>query len=224
MRIHIKTTPSIEIIYYNHMHLLAGVLHKWFGKNDFHDDISLYSFSGLRGADATKNGLNFKNGASFFISCWSADMAKHLVKGIQESPAMFSGLKVKEIILQENPDLLKITYFQLGSPIYIQRNMENMNKKFYYYDDVESGELLKSTLEHKMTLAGMDLDDTLEISFDLTYHRKKTKKIDYLKKNKTTKIRASWCPVIIKGKPETKQFAWCVGLGNSTGIGFGSIK
>jgi CRISPR/Cas system endoribonuclease Cas6 (RAMP superfamily) len=34
----------------------------------------------------------------------------------------------------------------------------------------------------------------------------------------------NWCPIIIKGKPETKLFAWNVGLGNSTGIGFGAIK
>jgi CRISPR-associated endoribonuclease Cas6 len=36
--------------------------------------------------------------------------------------------------------------------------------------------------------------------------------------------KANWCPVIIKGRPETKLFAWNVGLGNSTGIGFGAIK
>jgi CRISPR/Cas system endoribonuclease Cas6 (RAMP superfamily) len=29
--------------------------------------------------------------------------------------------------------------------------------------------------------------------------------------------------VIIEGKPETKLFAWDVGIGNSTGIGFGAI-
>ena len=36
--------------------------------------------------------------------------------------------------------------------------------------------------------------------------------------------KASWCPVIVEGKPETKAFAWNVGLGNSTGIGLGAIK
>lgn len=35
--------------------------------------------------------------------------------------------------------------------------------------------------------------------------------------------RANMCPVIIDGRPETKAFAWEVGIGNSTGIGFGSI-
>jgi CRISPR-associated endoribonuclease Cas6 len=64
------------------------------------------------------------------------------------------------------------------------------------------------------------LDDTIEISFDTSYINAGTKKITY----KGVENKASWCPVIIKGKPETKLFAWNVGLGNSTGIGFGAIK
>jgi CRISPR-associated endoribonuclease Cas6 len=64
------------------------------------------------------------------------------------------------------------------------------------------------------------VDDNLEIRFEKNYSKAKTKLIAYNGiKNKT-----NWCPVIIKGKPETKFFAWNVGLGNSTGIGFGAIK
>jgi hypothetical protein len=36
-------------------------------------------------------------------------------------------------------------------------------------------------------------------------------------------MRVNKCPVIIKGRPETKSFAWNVGIGNSTGIGLGAI-
>lgn len=35
--------------------------------------------------------------------------------------------------------------------------------------------------------------------------------------------KCSMCPVIIKGKPETIDFALCVGIGNGTGSGFGAI-
>ncbi len=224
MRIHIKTTPSDRVIGFNHLHLLTGVLHKWFGQNDFHDTISLYSFSGLQGGQASKSGLQFKQGASFYISCWYTEDAKRLVKGVQAAPDMFAGLRVQEITLQEKPDLTDRIHFQLGSPIYIQRNLEDGSKKFYFYDDEEAGDLLKATLEHKMSEAGLLLDDTLKISFDLSYDRKKVKKLEYHSKHYTNNIKASWCPVTIEGKPETKQFAWCVGLGNSTGIGFGAIK
>ena len=59
----------------------------------------------------------------------------------------------------------------------------------------------------------------LDISFDLTYAKKKIKFINY----RGIRNKANLCPVYIKGKPETKAFAWNVGIGNSTGIGFGSI-
>ncbi|PKQ63365.1 CRISPR-associated endoribonuclease Cas6 [Labilibaculum filiforme] len=224
MRIHIKTTPSKQTIDFNHLHLLTGTIHKWFGKNEFHDSISLYSFSNLTGGKASKNGLDFPNGASFFISCWDNQQAKLLVTGIQNHPEMFFGLKVAEIILQEDPELSTKSSFQVGSPIYIQRNLENGRKKFYYFDDKESPELLAETLTSKMINAGLAEDETLKITFDKNYRKKGTKKIDYIRGNKVTQIRASWCPVIIEGKPETKAFAWNVGIGNSTGIGFGAIK
>lgn len=224
MRLHIKTTPSKQTIDFNHLHLLTGTIHKWFGKNEFHDSISLYSFSNLTGGKASKNGLDFPNGANFFISCWNNEQAKLLVTGIQNDPELFFGLKACEIVLQENPELATKTTFQVGSPIYIQRNLENGRKKFYYFDDEESTKLLTETLTTKMISAGLLEDESLKITFDQNYRKKSTKKIDYKRGNQITKIRASWCPVIIEGKPETKIFAWNVGLGNSTGIGFGAIK
>jgi CRISPR-associated endoribonuclease Cas6 len=224
MRIHIKTTPSKQTIRFNHLHLLTGTIHKWFGENKFHDSISLYSFSNLAGGKASKNGLDFPNGANFFISCWDIEHAKYLIKGIQNDPDMFFGLKATELILQEDPELSTKTVFLLGSPVYIQRNLKNGRKMFYYFDDKESPKLLTETLKTKMKAAGLPEDKTLEIYFDQNYHRKGTKKIDYKHGSCITEIRASWCPVILEGKPETKAFAWNVGIGNSTGIGFGAIK
>jgi CRISPR-associated endoribonuclease Cas6 len=63
-------------------------------------------------------------------------------------------------------------------------------------------------------------DNTLDIRFDTSYSGAKTKLISYGK----IKNRVSVCPIIIKGTPETKAFAWNVGVGNSTGIGFGALK
>lgn len=224
MRIHIKTTPSKQIIGFNHLHLLTGAIHKWFGINEFHDSVSLYSFSNLVGGKASKNGLDFPEGAGFFVSCWDNEQAKLLIKGIQNEPELFFGLKAVEIVLQENPDLSNQSRFLLGSPIYIQRNLENGRKKFYYFDEEDSPKLMQETLQTKMKSAGLPDDETLKITFDQSYNRKSTKKIDYKHGNQVTQIRANWCPIIIEGKPQTKQFAWNVGIGNSTGIGFGAIK
>lgn len=53
----------------------------------------------------------------------------------------------------------------------------------------------------------------------MAYSGKRIKLMTY----KGIKNKASMCPVIIKGTLQSKQFAWNVGIGNSTGIGFGAI-
>ena len=75
------------------------------------------------------------------------------------------------------------------------------------------------TLLSKMREAGLEEDKTLDIKFDLSYPGKKLKLVRY----HGIGNKASFCPVIIKAKPETKRFAWNVGIGNCTGIGFGAI-
>lgn len=221
MRIHIKTTPSENLIPFDHQKKLTGTIHKWIGKNNLeHGNRSLYSFSILSNAkmNTKKSGLEFKSGSSFFISSHEESLLKQIVFSIQKDPTMFCGLKVREITIQENPDLSGVSHFFAASPILIKRT-EGDNTKHYAYNENKTAELLKETLQGKMKKAGL-ADETLEICFDQSYHAAKTKVVHY----NGIKNKANICPVIIKGKPETKAFAWNVGIGNSTGIGFGAIK
>lgn len=218
MRIHLKIKTSDQIVPFNHQHLLTGVLHKWLNWNQKHGDLSLYSFSRLEGGRKAKDGLFFESGSSFFFSAWDENMTKLLIEGIQKYPEMFNGMQVTEIIMQPTPDLSKKELFFPASPIFIKRYDKNRTEHIIY-NDTRANKFLKETLEHKMEKAGFT-DETLDIRFDLSYHRAGTKLVTY----KNIKNRASWCPVIINGKPETKAFAWEVGLGNSTGVGFGAVK
>lgn len=217
MRIHLKISASKQVVPFDHQHLLAGCLYSWLGNGKEHDNISLYSFSRLTKGKIKKDGLVFPQGSSFFFSAYDSDLIKRLVRGIQENPDMFYDLKVREIIIQEEPDLSNIEKFLVASPIFIKRRNEN-NIEHIIYNNKEAGTYLKDTLLTKMALADIQ-DETLEISFDSNYTKAKTTLIKY----KGVKNRANMCPVIIKAKPETKAFAWNVGLGNSTGIGFGAI-
>jgi len=218
MRIHIKIASSNETILFDHQPLLVGTIHKWLGWNDEHGNISLYSFSRLDGGKVSKEGIKFNNGGSFYISSFNVDLIKKLISGIQTDNSMFSGLAVEKLIIEEDPDLSNRDLFFLGSPIFIKRRIEEKIEQILY-DDPRSSEYLKETLQTKMKNVGM-VDDSLEIHFDSSYQNAGTKMVTH----KGVKNRASWCPVIIKGNPETKLFAWNVGLGNSTGIGFGAIK
>lgn len=220
MRIHLKTTPSIEIVPFDYQQKLAGTLNKWLGQNDLHNKISLYSYSWLMNGKVLKNkGLRFPQGASWFISFYDDTHLKTIINTILESPEVFSGMRVIDVTIQENPDLTNREVFKLGSPILIKRYDAEGKEKHYTFEDSESSALLKETLVHKMQEAGLEPDNTFDICFDQSYEKKKTKKVNI----HTIGNKANVCPIIIKGKPETKLFAWLCGCGNSTGCGFGSI-
>lgn len=218
MRIHIKIKVGNQLIPFEHQPLMVGVIHKWLGMNNEHGKLSLHCFSRLEGGKAQDGALKFKNETTFFFSSHKVDFIKRIITGIQNDPLMFHGLEVSEIILQEDPDLSNREIFQVASPILIKRrNGERIDH--ILFNDPRANDCLKETLQSKMRLVGIK-DDTLSIWFDNNYKNAKTTMINY----NGIKNRSSWCPVIIKGKPETKLFAWNVGLGNSTGIGFGAIK
>lgn len=222
MRIHLKITSNKEHVPFDHQHLLTGKIHKWIGRNNIHDAISLYSFSQLQNGTRVENGLDFPSGTSWFISFWDSQIIKTLISSIREDPVLIYGMKVQEIILRETPIFENNVKFRVASPVLIKRNVDSRTK-FYYYNDKESDLFLSQTMHNKMKNAGLPRDDSLKISFDLNYRLKRTKKINYKKGNIIIENKCSLCPVIIQGKPETIAFAWNVGVGNSTGIGFGSL-
>lgn len=219
MRLHIKTSQNQIKIPFDYQQKLTGVLHKWLGENNQeHGEISLYSFSWLKNTQVSENGLICPKGASFFLSFYDTQRLKDVLANIRKEPEMFCGMSVEDVVIEDTPDLTQQELFNLGSPILIKRN-ENGRIIEFYYDNSISGKLLEDTLRTKMRLAGIPDDDTLSIVFDLSYTKKKTKLVWY----DNISNKANMCPVIIKGSNLTKQFAWNVGLGNSTGVGFGSI-
>lgn len=218
MRIHLKVKSDGQPVPFNHQQKLTGTIHKWLGENREHGSVSLHSFSWLTGGKNKEGMLYFESGSNFFISAHEPHIIKRIIEGIKLEPQMFDGLKVEEIIIQENPDFTNITHFQTASPILIKRR-EGEKINHILYDDPNAGEYLKETLLTKMEKVGMD-DPTMKISFDSSFPHPMRKNVRY---NNLHNI-CSWCPVIIEGKPETKLFAWNVGLGNSTGIGLGAIQ
>jgi CRISPR-associated endoribonuclease Cas6 len=218
MRLHFKLQPSKISIPFDHQSLLVGVIHKWLGWNEEHGRISMYSFSRLEGGKATNKGLSFENGATFFFSSYNTDLLKKIICGIRADSSMFCGLQVSDITIQEDLDLSQRELFFTASPILIKRYTKDKSEHILY-DDPRANSCLKETLETKLKEVGLS-DDSLDISFQSNYPKAGTKMITY----KGIDNKANWCPLRIKGKPETKIFAWNVGLGNSTGIGFGAIK
>lgn len=218
MRILLFTTKNESIVPFDYQYLLVGTMHKWLGVNKLHDKISLYSFSWLNGASLCTYGFNFRRGAQWFISFHDSDYLNTIIKSIQSSPELFCGMRVTDIIIKDVPNFTSVENFVLASPIFLKERHENTVKHLIYTDEnVEK--LLEYSIKHKMSIANIPEDGSFKISID---------KFNGMCKTKIVKIhdisnRCFYCPIHITAKNETKQFIWNVGLGNSTGVGFGSI-
>jgi CRISPR-associated endoribonuclease Cas6 len=217
MRIHVKLSKNKNPVPFSYQKNLVGALHKWIGDNDVHDGISLYSFAWLKNGKKKGGSLDFSHGASFFISAYDNDLIKRIIIGIQQSPMIAFGMSVTEVILQETPNFHSEQKFFLGSPIFIKQTIES-KQKFYYYTDADSDQLMTNTLINKLKKVGIS-HEGVKVKFDTNYSSAAIKGNTY----DGALLKGSICPVIITGTSEQIAFAWNVGIGNNTGMGFGSL-
>lgn len=219
MRLYIKLSRNKEIIPFNYQHLLTGVVHKWIGKqNEEHGKPSLYSFSWIQNTSAAKDGIDLTRDSYFFISAYDELLIKKIVRGIMDSPETFCGISVYDVQIMSTPEFGEEERFILNSPILVRKKNGERTKHITFMDK-DFDELLTESLCNKLRIAGLE-SKGVKVSLDQSYAFPQTKLVDYNGiKNKTT-----LAPVIIKGEPKQIAFAWDVGLGSSTGIGFGALK
>ena len=219
MRIYLHLSPNREIVPFNYQQSLVGAFHKWLGENELHDDISLYSLSWLSKGVPTKGGLNFPHGSTFFISSPLPDLHQKFVQGIFKDQHIRWGMNVHEVRMKVTPQFGNRHRFLAQSPVLIQRKFEEeKHQQYFFHSDPKASEYLTETLSRKMEKAGISAD--VSVSFDPEYQNPYVKMVQY----RDLKIKGSMCPVIVEGDPRAVQFAWEVGVGNSTGIGFGALN
>lgn len=220
MRLHLITTPNTETVPFDYQTKLVGAFHKWLGKhNTEHDQISLYSLSWLQWGRRKGAGLDFPEGASWQISAPDSELLQSLINTMQTDPGIAFGMELREVRIQREPEFGRQADFWVQSPVLIKRYDENGHTTFYTYKDQEAGPYMTETLKHKMEKFGLgDLD--IKASFIEDYSKAKTKVATY----RGIKIKGSLCPVHLEGDPRAIAFAWNVGIGNSTGIGFGAVR
>ena len=218
MRIYLHLTPNTEPVPFNYQAALVGAFHKWLGENELHDDISLYSLSWLEHAHMRRGALDFPGGSTFYISAPSADFLASLIAGVQEGWQLRWGMEVEKVTIQRTPDFGESRRFLVQSPVLIKRRLADGKQKYFFPKDAVANQYLTETMQHKLKRAG--LPKNVEVSFDSRYENPKTKMVNY----KGIDIKGTLCPVLVSGHPRAVQFAWEVGVGNSTGIGFGALK
>jgi len=221
MRLNLYLTAE-QSLPFEHLTALKGAFHRWLGHNDdLHNGLSLYSLSWLRGGRVGRGELWFRDGAHWSISAHDPHVIHTLVGAVIREPDLGLGLRVRDAQLLAPPSFQDgEQWFRVLSPVFVKWETEKGQPADHLtYADPRADELLTTTLRHKLRQAGL-ADTGAAVRFDRAYTGAKTKLFRY----KKVQCRASQCPVIVTGTAEQIRFAWCVGVGNSTGLGCGALE
>lgn len=211
-----------QLLPFNHLPALKGAFHRWSGHNPgLHDGLSLYSYSWLRGGRGGRGGLRFGEGAHWCISAHDPAVIHEVISGIISKPGLDYGLVVRDARIQHPPEFAAgEQLFRVLSPVFIKDEVEKGQPADHLLPGhPRANELLTETLRHKLRQAGLD-DAGAAVRFDPAYAFTKPKLFQY----KDIHCKASVCPVLVTGTAEQLRFAWCVGVGHSTGIGCGCLE
>lgn len=220
MRILIHLTPNTSLVDFNYQNETTSFFYKYVGIEELHGSTSLYSFSGLKNSNQhPKNGLNFPEGSSFFISAHDKQIIENLKNNIPINDHLFSGMRV--FATKVHPDIVpktKRVHMILRSPCLL-RDDDGLSILWHCFD---AQERLEKMAKRKMKLANIPTSELESIRPALQYPLK-FKSISYKHDGKTIYNKCSLGSAIVAGTPRVLTFLWNVGLGESTGIGFGSV-
>lgn len=219
MRVYISLSKTDNLIPFNYQELLTGAIHKWIGRdNDIHGKPSQYSFSWIQNTVAQKGGLRLKSDAYFFISSYDDALIKRIIKGILANPLVFLDVNVTDVQIENIPTFEFSQEFLMASPVLLKVK-ENNRTKHITIEDETFEEVLTQSLVNSLNRAMIN-SDGVKVKVNPKSSFKSTKMVTY----KGIKNKASLVPLVIEGNQEQIAYAWCNGLGNSTGIGFGALK
>jgi CRISPR-associated endoribonuclease Cas6 len=229
MKLKIEFTKNTELVPFGYISNLNGYLHKVLGSNnEYHDEISLYSTSFLHGGKISKNKkyFEFPDGAIWYISSPDKNFINRFVSNVYQNLNFAFGMELQSVELIETEIRENDGYylFYTKSPILLKQRDFETRKNVYltYQDDVKAtSNIMKGIILKKAEKASMPIkNEDFDIFFDYGYTGKKIKWVTI----KTVKNKTSVCPVFLRtNKPEIAEFIYGIGVGHSTGSGFGFL-
>lgn len=207
MRVRIELS-KIKNLPYDYQYHLLGVIHKWLGENNaWHDATSLYSYSNIQNLHAFGGSLHGEKPYILF-ACYEKAQMDRIIFGATKDSLLFGGIEVtsiKQVGFNINREV-----FLTASPIFLR----DIEEKHLLFSDRQSNAYLTKVARNKLKLAG--IDEAVNVSF---VGEGKSK----LVRIKNIQNRCSQSKIQIEGSNIAKHFLGEVGVGHSTGSGFGFL-
>lgn len=217
MRLKIFLTMPTEKVPVNNLDMLISFIHKCLGKNNkYHDAFSKYCISSLQGGKLDKDGfLSFDNSEPYIIvSSIDNEFIETFVKGLYETKATvmsmsFNRLEIPPLTIQKYYDNVMTI-----SPILLK----NKSDRKITFEDPEWLDLLNQKTVAKLKNVGIE-DPTFKI--ELRSPDKAKRKLVWVG---DVFNPSSMVSLKITGTKKAREAVYNMGLGNSTGCGFGAVK
>lgn len=221
MRIKVNLSPTNKELPINNQHIVNSFIHRVLGKdNEYHDTRSYYSVSSLQGGrwiEGTDK-ISFDKGGYITITSLDQDFMEKILSALYTT--QFHGdISVKGMDFIDEVFYHGWNHFATLSPFMIKKITGRNKYKFITLDDDNFEDEVKAHLLNKLPKVNPSLDFS---EFDV--------KIERHPKNKVKRVmvknvinRANHCHVSIQCKREVAELIYNLGLGQSTGSGFGTV-
>ncbi len=223
------------------------------GYEKYHDQKSIHSISQLFGTYRLQNGDFIVNPNGNGILTWIIsspvnELILNAAKNLFNTKIIANYLKIINFEVIELTITGEKMTFIAQTPIILKKDIdgerhyyvvengegkksvkiEGKRKNFYvHHDNKKCSEMMIGCVKTSAEKIGFTPDSNLKIYFDESYKNKKVIPVIVKKDEKTgknIKSIATTCPVVIEGNPETINFIYDLGIGHSTGMGFGTLR
>lgn len=222
MRIKFNFSKNISEVPIHNQALMNSYIHKCLGRNnEYHDAKSNYNISHLYGGKLNRdNGmLAFDKGGYFVVSSQDNEFINKLLMGVLNHQDLFHGMKFAGVDHIKENFVNGWNYFATLSPFIVKRYASMKDYSFITLNDENFEGELQRYLINKLSKidAKLDLSD-----FEVKIPKNDNHKIKKILVKNVINM-ANSCHINIHTNKRVAELLYNIGLGQSTGSGFGTI-
>jgi CRISPR-associated endoribonuclease Cas6 len=221
MRIKVLLSGTKQELPINNQDIVNSFIHRTLGKdNKYHNQKNNYSVSPMQGGkwvEGTSN-ISFTNGGYIIISSLDNEFINNILLCVYKNK-FYEDIKVLGLEFIDEKFYNGWNHFATLSPFIIKEYKDKNTYSFITMNDADFELKVKNHLLLKLSKINPNLDFS---EFEVKIERKQKDKVKKVLVKNVINI-ANQCQVSINCKKELAELIYNIGLGQSTGSGFGTV-